>query len=217
MVELEHKVKEALRYMGYKKKDILDDSDTLNSTIKLMSELESFVRPKYTYKAFDITVDVENKTIGFPSFQVVSKNLSRNLKDCRRAVIFAATLSTQADLLIRRYAKSSITKSVIINACGSALIEQFCDDSQEAIQKEIGGYFRPRFSPGYGDFDLKHQSDITAVLESQKMIGLTLTDTLILMPEKSVTAVMGISSKFDDCPISGCEVCSKKDCEYRRS
>ncbi len=217
MAELEHKIKEALRYMGYKRKDILQDDDTLKSTIESMKELESFVRPKYTYKVLEISVEPENKTVDFSYFRVVSRNLSRNLKDCKRAVVFAATLGTQADLLIRRYAKSSITKSVIINACGSALIEQVCDDSQEEIRSIVGGYFRPRFSPGYGDFDLKHQTDIISLLDAQKAIGLTLSDTLILMPEKSVTAIMGISSKFDDCPLSGCEVCAKLDCEYRRA
>ncbi len=213
--EIEHKIKEALRYLGYKRKDI--DSESIASAEAAMGELESLVRPKYTYKTVDISIDEASLSIDFGSFCVVSKNLSRNLRDCQKAVVFAATLGTQADMLIRRYAKSSITKSVVINACASALIEEFCDDSQEAIREQVGSYFRPRFSPGYGDFDLNHQTDIIRLLNAEKAIGLTLSDTLILLPEKSVTAIMGISAKFEDCPKSGCEVCAKKDCEYRRA
>ncbi len=212
--ELEHKIKEALRYMGYKRSGI--DEESIANTEAAMKELEAFVRPKYTYKAVDISIDKETHNINFLSFNVVSKNLSRNLRDCKKAVVFAATLGTNADLLIRRYAKSSMTKSVIINACASALIEEVCDNAQKEIEEQIEGYFRPRFSPGYGDFDLKHQTDITALLNTEKTIGLTLSDSLILLPEKSVTAVMGISGKFENCHKSGCEVCAKADCEYRR-
>ncbi len=213
-LELEHKIKEALRYMGYKQSGI--DEESVLNTKALMKELEGFVRPKYTYKVVDISIDKETHNIDFSSFNVVSKNLSRNLRDCRKAVVFAATLGTNADMLIRRYAKTSITKSVMINACASALIEECCDDYQAEIEQIIEGYFRPRFSPGYGDFDLKHQTDIIGLLNAEKTIGLTLSDTLILLPEKSVTAIMGISGKFENCHKSGCEVCTKTDCEYRR-
>ncbi len=210
----EHKIKEALRYLGYKQKDV--DEEITSSVQSLMNELENFVSPKYTYKIVDISIDEQNKSIDFGLFNVVSKSLSRNLKDCKKAAVFAATLGTNADLIIRRYAKSSITKSVMINACASSLIEECCDNYQKEIESKIDGYFRPRFSPGYGDFNLEHQKDIVALLDTKKNIGLALSDTLILLPEKSVTAVIGISEKFEHCPISGCEACGKVDCEYRR-
>ncbi len=213
-LQLEHKIKEALRYMGYKRSGI--DEESIANTEASMKELEGFVRPKYTYKVVDISIDKETNAIDFSCFNVSSKNLSRNLGDCQKAVVFAATLGTNADLLIRRYAKSSITKSVVVNACASALIEEVCDNAQKQIEEQIEGYFRPRFSPGYGDFDLKHQTDIINLLNAEKAIGLTLSDTLVLLPEKSVTAVMGISGKFENCHKSGCEVCAKTDCEYRR-
>ena len=77
-------------------------------------------------------------------------------------------------------------------------------------------YLRPRFSPGYGDFDICYQEPIVRMLNCAKTIGLTLTDSFMMTPTKSVTAVIGISTQKDRCPISGCEVCTKKDCEYRR-
>ena len=49
-----------------------------------------------------------------------------------------------------------------------------------------------RFSPGYGDFDLKYQKDILEYLDANKKIGISLTDSLMMIPTKSITAIIGI-------------------------
>ena len=84
-----------------------------------------------------------------------------------------------------------------------------------ALEKE-NLYLRPRFSPGYGDFHLKHQKDMILLLDCPRKIGLTLTDSLLLAPSKSVTAVMGISKKNKHCHIKGCEACENRNCTFRR-
>lgn len=83
--------------------------------------------------------------------------------------------------------------------------------------REIGPrYLRPRFSPGYGDFPLDCQQRLLDSLEAGKRIGIKLTDSLLMMPSKSVTAVMGVSKKPYRCDVKGCESCGKRDCLYRR-
>lgn len=212
---MEFKFRDAIRYLGYKNKNLPDDA-MMSQITELMAELEQACQPKYTMR--EVPISIENTTIDFDFFKCESKNLSKNLKDCRKAIFMACTLGTQADFLVRRYSKISITKSLIINSCASALIEDFANKSQKEIASKLDHeYLRPRFSPGYGDFDLKHQTDIVNLLNTSKNIGLTLSDSLILMPEKSITAVMGVSHNFDDCLIEGCEVCTKKNCEFRRN
>ena len=76
---------------------------------------------------------------------------------------------------------------------------------------------RPRFSPGYGDFDIHHQEEILRMLDAHKKIGLSMTESCMLTPTKSVTALIGFAEKEMDCPKSGCEACEKKDCIYRRA
>ena len=70
------------------------------------------------------------------------------------------------------------------------------------------------------EFELAHLGintpDPQAALELGKRIGVTLTDSLLMAPSKSVTAVMGLSRKPRMCSIQGCEACGKKDCAYRR-
>ena len=100
------------------------------------------------------------------------------------------------------------------------MLEEFLDGWQEEMKEEMGkeGYFlRPRFSPGYGDFDILHQEDVLRMLESAKKIGLTMTDGHMLSPSKSVTAVIGMSREDTACHGAGCEACEKTDCIYRRA
>ena len=100
------------------------------------------------------------------------------------------------------------------------MLEEYLDEWQTALEadmKKDGYYIRPRFSPGYGDFDITHQDMILRMLDTAKKIGLTLTGGNMLTPSKSVTAVIGLSETETSCHIKGCEVCQKKDCAYRRS
>ena len=111
-------------------------------------------------------------------------------------------------------------KSVVLQACAAAYLEEYCDDLQLSIGEELKAqkkWLRPRFSPGYGDFDIHHQDDILRMLDTAKKIGLTLTGGNMLTPSKSVTAVIGLSETETSCHIKGCEACQKKDCAYRRS
>ena len=82
--------------------------------------------------------------------------------------------------------------------------------------KKKGLYLRPRFSPGYGDFSLSCQRAVLDALDAGKHLGIKLTDSFLMMPSKSVTAVIGVSQKPHRCDVKGCEACGKTDCLYRR-
>ena len=107
----------------------------------------------------------------------------------------------------------------MLQACAAALLEEYCDSEQEKIARELepeGLYLRPRFSPGYGDLDIHYQKPLMRMLDCAKKIGLTMTDSYMMTPTKSVTAVIGASPLKERCPMAGCEACGRKDCEYRR-
>ena len=79
----------------------------------------------------------------------------------------------------------------MFDALATERIEALCDVFCEDIEKEYGKT-RPRFSAGYGDLPLELQREIFSVLDCPKSIGLTLTDSLLMSPSKSVTAIVGI-------------------------
>ncbi len=210
------RTKEAIRYLGYRKNAI--DERTLELIRDSFRELDRIANARFVYRIFEVIGQSENElTIG--NVKIQSKNLSKNLKGCRNAVVFGATLGTQVDLLMKRYSVSDMTKAVVLQACAAAVLEEYCDKMQKqiALKLDTGLYLRPRFSPGYGDFSILHQKELLQMLEAPKRIGLTLTEGYMLTPTKSVTAVMGISKEARECSIKGCEACAKEDCIYRRS
>lgn len=122
-------------------------------------------------------------------------------------------------MLLRKYALTDMARVVTLQACAAAMLEEYLDECQQSIGKELEKdrlYLRPRFSPGYGDFPIEHQEMILRMLDTAKTIGLTMTDSSMLTPTKSVTAVIGVSRSKEPCHMKGCEACEKKDCIYRR-
>lgn len=208
--------KEILRYLGYGK-NIADE--TVNNIIdECLKDLENYSDMKSIYKYFPLKIKNDNIKLG--NICVKSQNLKKNLLGCNEVVIFAATLGARVDLLIKKYSKIAMSKAVILQAASAAYIEEYCDLCQNEIIKENEKrnlFIRPRFSPGYGDFSIEHQKDIISLLDCPRKIGLTLTDSLMLVPSKSVTAVMGVSPISQKCHIKGCEECNKFDCNFRRS
>ena len=113
-----------------------------------------------------------------------------------------------------------MSKAVVLQAAAAAMLEDYCDQMNEELEKkyeEKGLYLRPRFSPGYGDFSLECQPALLGCLEAGKRIGITLTDSLLMAPSKSVTAVIGISRIPGTCGMRSCQDCEKRDCAYRRT
>ncbi len=211
------RTREAVRYLGYGKCAV--DEKILQDIKDSFRELDNLAEKKSIYRTFKLSVKGENR-LGIENVEICSRNLRMNLNDCHEVIIFGATLGVEIDRQIRKYQLVDMSKAVIMQACAAVVLEEYCDEWQSQIREQLrmeGKYLRPRFSPGYGDFSIFHQKDLLAMLESSKKIGLTMTESYMLTPTKSVTAVIGISYKEMHCHQNGCEECSKTDCTYRRS
>ena len=211
------RTKEAVRYLGYGKNAV--DDKTLQEIQDSFRELERLADKKSIYRIFELSLKDENE-LKIGNVEIYSRNLRTNLKDCKQVVLFAATLGTEVDRLIRKMQVVDMAKAVVMQACAATLLEEYSDELQQKIaehMQEQGKYIRPRFSPGYGDFSIQHQKAVLAMLEASKRIGVTMTDSYMLTPTKSVTAVIGISDTQTECKSNTCEECDKTDCTYRRS
>ena len=208
--------KEIFRYLGYGKHEV--DEATKQLTETCVAELAACAEPKMVMQENMLTLGTDGE-IDCGCFSTKSKNLSKNLGGCERVLLMAATLGVGVDRLLLRYGKLHITNAVVIQAAAAAMIEAYCNSlcaQWKNEYEEKGLYLRPRFSPGYGDFSLECQEKILNGLDAGKRIGITLTDGGLMMPSKSVTAVIGISRTKDMCPVYGCEACENKMCRYRR-
>lgn len=184
--EIKADEREALRYLGYGRNT--PDEKTLSLIAECKAELERVITAKCCYIRTGVFIKENALDIGFGEIQ--SEALSKNLAGCTGAFIFAATIGIGADRLILKYEKTSPSKAVVIDALASSAIEVWCDRINRQLCENLQS--KPRFSPGYGDFDIKHQKDIMALLDTSRKIGLSLTDSMLMAPTKSVTAVIGI-------------------------
>ncbi|HIU00460.1 MAG TPA: Vitamin B12 dependent methionine synthase activation subunit [Candidatus Coproplasma excrementavium] len=183
--------KEALRYAGYLGIAACEagkeSSALFDECEKIMLETLS---PAAVYSPFPLSRgEGAHLNLGFA--EVESKSLQRNLVGCNKIVLFAATLGIGPDRLIAKYNRISPARAAVMQALGAAAAEQWCDMVNECITRQYGSS-RPRFSCGYGDLPLKLQREIFPALQVTKNIGVTLTDGDLMMPEKSVTAIVGI-------------------------
>lgn len=208
--------REAARYLGYGKHVV--DEQTLALIERSFSELQTVAAGKFIYRIFDLD-SVEAEKVRFGGMEIHSKSLGRNLAGCDRIVLFAATLGIGTDRLMERKAVCDMAGTVVMQACAAALLEEYCDACQREIGemlKKDGRFLRPRFSPGYGDFPIEFGKELMRVLDCAKKIGLTMTESCMMSPMKSVTAVIGVSESDAGCGERPCEACGKKDCIYRR-
>ena len=140
------------------------------------------------------------------------------LQECGQAVILCCTLGAEFDALLRSGQARDMARAVIADAWGSAWVETACDEAEREIASRFPGlYLTDRFSPGYGDLPLSLQGEICAFLDAPRRLGVHVTDTCLLNPRKSVTAVIGLAEAPQMARIRGCEFCSvRENCSLRK-
>ncbi len=191
--DFSHDFKEVARYLGYRRAEP-PDANVSALMEKAASEMQSVMKAQAVFEIFDLTVVECPQELRFADVTLQSRDLGRNLSGCSQVALLAATIGPQVDALIRRHSSLDPVYASILQATGAMFIEELVDVTNSEIKKiaEAQGLrTRPRYSPGYGDVSLDVQKDFFRLLPCTR-IGLTLMDTLIMAPEKSVTAFVGL-------------------------
>lgn len=207
-------IEEALRYLG-----AADAPETLRRQVAGEAEtLSAQFRPRHVCKVCEL--DFQGGEIFLRGTAVVLKGGTalKMLAQCHRAALLACTLGARFDLALTAVQARDMARAVILDACGSALVEQGCDEAEKELSARFPGqYLTDRFSPGYGDLPLELQRDICAALDTPRRLGLHVTESLLLNPVKSVTAVIGLSDRPQMARIRGCAYCQMRErCTLRK-
>ena len=199
-----------MRYLRARPDD--KEAQLLLDTVYL--RLRNEVQARHVLQKHRVAVDATGVTLESGT-RFNSRDLAAHLKGCEEALLLGATLGSRVDAAIRRLALGSVAEGAAAQAVAAALIESYCDEVQARF--DTGGLAqRPRFSPGYGDWDLAEQRLLFPVLNCAKLIGLTLTEGCMMAPSKSVTAVIGLSEDVQ-CVWNKCMTCGNINCLYRAS
>lgn len=201
---------EARRYAGLPPEGTELETELLRAEQAVLNA----ARPRGLWRVFPLTR--EGDALSFAGLTLTSPALSRHLEGCRSVALLAVTLGLETDRLLQRTVLTDPGGAVLMQGCAAARLEQACDDFEEEIAAAYPGQFlRPRFSPGYADLPLDCQGKLLALLEAPKQIGLTVTAAQMLLPTKSVTALIGLSDRPGVCHARGCATCGKADCPFR--
>lgn len=208
---------EVLRYLGYNNQ-VLDEKISTQIDIAI-EELKFISREKFTYDIFEVEMKDYKMQLSNSNLIFAGNDIYNHLKECSKCAVIAVTLGVQVDKKIMGYSKIDLMKSLIFDACATTAIEAICDNLEveiSQIAKAQGFNITSRYSPGYGDFHLDIQADILNCLDAYRKIGLSTTENFILLPRKSVTAVIGFQRAKAIQKKTKCIDCKNEDCNFRR-
>lgn len=208
--------KEALRYMG--QADLSCDERLEGLMERCEKQLLSVIKPRYIYKCFDIREVCDGIAVEGTNFVLKGNDVKNHLKGCNKAVLMCTTLSADVDRMIRVAQLKDVLEALALDCLASTAVEQLCDKVELRIRKDFADYEMTwRYGVGYGDLPISQQKDFLNVVNASKVIGLNVTDSFILTPRKSVTAVIGLSKEKIAPAKRGCAICTLREtCAYRK-
>ena len=209
---------ETKRYAGFRKnisfdeKKIMEACEEAQILIEVRGNWEIY---NYNYKnqtiLSEIPVIVKGKSIG------------NHLKNCDKVICMAVTVGENIENEVtKKFQNGEYISSILLDAAATAAVEQAADAMEKAIEQNplTRGYdMRWRFSPGYGDWSLEQQIELFR-LSNAETIGIKLSSSLMMIPRKSVTAIIGLinnkTKKFKIEKKNHCENCSIINCSNRQ-
>ena len=204
---------EILKYLGFRGQELTED--IAKQLRRCTDEVLQAATPRLTYRQ----VPLEDGAVLGVTF--AGKDIPTMLSPCEEVVLFGATLGPGVERLMMRYEVTNAADAVIMDACASTAIENICNNFESDMRAEIeagGRYLTDRFSPGYGDLPISEQPKFFALLDMTRRVGVSLTPTTIMVPRKSVTAIMGIARTPQPHRPPDCEHCLMfRNCPFRKA
>ena len=209
---------EILRYLGYRQNGLTERIEALLE--RCMAETIKVTLPKYIYRRFEIRQEEEGIFIENTPICLKGQSIREHLQGCREIFLLCATAGIGLDKRIRQWMVTEPDAGVVLDGCGIQAVEQIADMAGKEIEETVmqeGMYPTWRFSPGYGDLPLLIQADILKVLDTHRKIGVSLNESCLMTPSKSVTAIVGICDMKRDPRENKCDYCNNKDtCPFRK-
>ncbi len=188
-----------LKRLGYQRSQNEISQQMMSEVDRWITYAADHIHLKATACIGDIQIDHGNKTVALKQFDTVfeSERFTRFLGEADQLLIMGITGGQAVTDEIRQLQEDKrMTGAVIVDASASEIVDEGFDWLMALYNKELVRERRAlklkRFSAGYGDFDIRFQADVYHILKMETL-GVTITETCILMPEKSVTAFCGIS------------------------
>jgi hypothetical protein len=126
---------------------------------------------------------------------VNSQKVAVWMEDCHALYLTAITLGTRLDHQVADLsANGQMTLGFLLNAYGAEAAEALMESMDRHLKnlaRRDGWITTKRYSPGYGDWEIRAQEPLLRLIRADQ-IGINLTDSYLMVPEKSVSAIIGV-------------------------
>lgn len=213
--------KETRRYAGLMKAADFDEQKILDAC----QDARLLAAPKGIWQLYDydcLTQEVKAD----PACTIKGAKIGAHLAGCSKVILMAATVGNEIEEAVtQRFTEGEYASSVLLDAAATTAVEQLADGMEKAIRPSAAaqGYqLRWRFSPGYGDWPIEQQPELIRLTHATE-IGISLSSSMMLIPRKSITAIIGLykedkmANTRTDHDLHGCSACDRVDCPSRKA
>ena len=207
---------EALRYAGVR----ADESGDMHRKMaEIAAQCMKTVTPRCTYRVSEIAWESGMPSLFGGQLVLPGRTAAVMLRSCSHAALLVCTLGATFDALARQVQARDFADALLLDGFGGAYVEAGCNAAEREIAAKLPGkYLTDRFSPGYGDLPLDVQSPLLALTDATRRLGVTLSESNLMNPLKSVTAVIGLSDTPQQARIRGCDFCAMRTrCNLRKA
>lgn len=206
---------EAARYAGLRGQD-----DLLQPLLsEACTEALLLAKPRACWQIYPYSAGLINAPQPLP---LSGASIVEHLSGATAVAVLAVTIGAGAEeKSAAHFDGGNYTAGLLLDAAASAAVEDAADIANELItaQARVHGLAAiSRFSPGYGDWGIASQPEILA-LAGGETIGISVTPSCMLLPRKSITAVIGLCPPgiITATPCKNhCANCQKTDCLARK-
>ncbi len=186
---------------------------------EITEELLSFGDIKAEYRIFsEISFQHKEKSLHVEGVTFnIKPIIYRQIKEAEEAALFICTAGPVIGEKSRDSMKSGdLLKGYVYDVIGSEVVEAAADMMQEELKAEAaarGKKITNRFSPGYCGWDVAEQHKLFSFFKDN-FCGITLTESALMNPIKSVSGLIGIGGNVKYAPYQ-CHLCDDRNCIYR--
>jgi len=218
-VDIEIDKRQLCNYIGY--------NDNHKLSLRISSLIDDYaehahylINPLYSYVIKDVEWARGSIALIEDSIIFKSQVITKLLEHCQQVAMFLVTIGEYLEETTSQLTKDGLVlQATVLDAIGSGAVEKVADFVQDKI-KEIaeaqGLVTSQRFSPGYCDWNIGQQRMLFYALAGNTL-GVRLTGDCLMIPQKSISGIIGIGPSSDDVEnYNPCKTCTKQDCPGRR-
>ena len=203
--QLQITLADVFEQMGYH--DAEPDEVTQTETADIIDKVRVILRPEFSYFVVDERPDFD-----------MGKIILQQLNDAEAYALFIATSGRDFEAFLQQLkVEGDMLRVFIADALGSAIAEKCADEMEKNLQLSIdklGWKHTNRFSPGYCGWHVSEQQKLFPLFDGETC-GVTLTESSLMVPIKSVSGIIGVGQKVRRFDYT-CGLCSFEKCYKRK-